>query len=75
MAGKTDKPELDLVEVSDLDVLRVTVSPDGRTPSSIVFYLDVGELIEISFTRELMAKLEGILAHAAIEQAKQQPRQ
>jgi hypothetical protein len=75
VADKSDSPANDVVEVAALDVLSVTVSPDGRTPASVVFSLDVGEVLQISFTPELLAKLEGMLAQAAIEQAKQQPRQ
>lgn len=62
MAGGFDKRDPDLVEATALDVLSVTVSPDGRAPSSIVFSLDVGDLIAISLTPELLAKLEGMLA-------------
>lgn len=75
MADGSDSPADDVVKVSALDVLSVTVSPDGRTPANLVFSLDVGEIIQISFTPELLAKLEGMLAQAAIEQAKQQPLQ
>lgn len=75
MAGRFDEADVDLVEVNALDVLSVIVSPDGRSPSSITFSLDIGDIIEIGFTPELLAKLEAMLAQAAIEQAKQQPRQ
>jgi hypothetical protein len=75
LANTSDEPSPDLVEVAALDILSVTVSPNGREMSSIVFSLDVGELLQISFTPELLAKLEGMLAQAAVEQAKQQPRQ
>ncbi|HEV2555239.1 MAG TPA: hypothetical protein VGV17_15905 [Bosea sp. (in: a-proteobacteria)] len=75
MAGIFDDAESDRVEVNALDVLSVVVSPDGRSLSSITFSLDIGDTIEIAFTPELLAKLEAMLAQAAIEQAKQQPRQ
>ena len=75
MAGRFDEADVDLVEVNAPDVLSVTVSPDGRAPSSITFSLDIGDIIEIALIPELLAKLEAMLAQAAIEQAKQQPRQ
>lgn len=75
MTGTFEEADVDLVEVNALDVVSVVVSPDGRAPSSITFSLDIGDVIEIGLTPELLAKLEAMLAQAAIEQAKQQPRQ
>ncbi|MET3890291.1 hypothetical protein ABIE41_001367 [Bosea sp. OAE506] len=75
MAGTFDHAESDFVDVTALDVLSVMVDPAGRTSSTITLSLDTGDTIEISFSPELLAKLESMLAQAAIEQAKHQPRQ
>ena len=67
--------EPDVVNVIALDILSVTVSPDGRSMASIVISLDVGDNVQVSLTPELLAKLEGMLAQASIEQSRVQPRQ
>lgn len=69
------KREPDLVDVIALDILSVTVSPDGRSMANIVLSLDVGDNLQVSLTPELLAKLEAMLAQASIEQSRVQPRQ
>lgn len=47
----------------------------SRTGTELLAVLDIGDIIEIGFAPELLAELDALLAQAAIEQAKQQPRQ
>lgn len=63
---------LDKVEVTAIDILSVTVSGDGRSMANVLISLDAGEHLQISLTPVMLAKLEGMLSQAALEQAKVQ---
>jgi hypothetical protein len=75
----TDKPDAgqegEIVDVLALDVVSISVVPDGREVSAILLKLDSDEQLRVVMPPETLAKLEALLAQASLEQAKRQPRQ
>ncbi|PZN97805.1 MAG: hypothetical protein DCF30_15670 [Hyphomicrobiales bacterium] len=66
-------PKKTVIDITALDVKQVTVSADGVDGALIELQIDGQADIRVRLAPAVLAKLEAMLAAAAIEQAKMQP--